>query len=89
MVSNILRGIHLVRISTQVQMIAFLHTLDEWVDENPKVRMTHLERCLQAGQIGHYRYVELSLQTAKYGHERQKAYNGHVSYPVWPYLTLG
>lgn len=35
--SNILRGIHLVRIPTQVQMIAFLHTIDEWVDEHPKV----------------------------------------------------
>ena len=35
--SEILRGIDLVRIPTQVQMIAFLHTLDEWVDEHPKV----------------------------------------------------
>jgi RAD51-like protein 2 len=36
-VSDILRGVHLVRIPTQVQMIAFLHTIDEWVDEHPKV----------------------------------------------------
>jgi RAD51-like protein 2 len=36
-VSDILRGIHLVRIPTQVQMIAFLHTIDDWVDEHPKV----------------------------------------------------
>jgi RAD51-like protein 2 len=36
-VSGLLQGIHLVRIPTQVQMIAFLHTIDEWVDEHPKV----------------------------------------------------
>jgi RAD51-like protein 2 len=36
-VSGLLKGIHLVRIPTQVQMIAFLHTIDEWVDEHPKV----------------------------------------------------
>jgi RAD51-like protein 2 len=36
--SRVLQGIHLVRIPTQVQMIAFLHLLDEWVDEHPQVR---------------------------------------------------
>jgi RAD51-like protein 2 len=36
-VSNMLRGIHLVRVPTQVQMIAFLHTLDEWIEEHPNV----------------------------------------------------
>jgi hypothetical protein len=38
-VSDALRGIHLVRIPSQVQMIAFLHTLDDWVDEHPKVSL--------------------------------------------------
>jgi RAD51-like protein 2 len=36
-VREMLRGIHLVRIPTQVQMIAFLHTLDQWVEEHPNV----------------------------------------------------
>lgn len=36
-VEAVLSGIHLVRIATQVEMIAFLHTLDEWLDSHPKV----------------------------------------------------
>lgn len=42
--SDILRGIHLVRIPTQVQMIAFLHILDEWIDEHPKVSFPSILR---------------------------------------------
>ncbi|KAK4689989.1 DNA polymerase kappa, partial [Tremellales sp. Uapishka_1] len=34
---SILRGIHSMRIATQVQMIAFIHTLDGWLEEHPKV----------------------------------------------------
>lgn len=37
-VTSILQGIHLVRVATQVQMIAFLNLLDEWLREHPKVR---------------------------------------------------
>lgn len=33
-----LRGVHLLRIATQVQMIALLHTLDDWLILHPKVR---------------------------------------------------
>lgn len=33
-----MQGIHLVRIATQVQMVAFLNLLDEWLAEHPKVR---------------------------------------------------
>ncbi len=35
---SIMRGIHLVRVATQVQMIAFLNTMDEWLDKHPEVR---------------------------------------------------
>jgi hypothetical protein len=34
-----LRGIHLLRIATQVQMIALLQTLDDWLLEHPKVQL--------------------------------------------------
>ena len=39
--SETLRGIHLLRIVTQVQMIAFLNTMSEWLDEHPKVSGSH------------------------------------------------
>ena len=32
-----LAGIHLVRVPSQVRMIAFLYTLDDWIDAHPKV----------------------------------------------------
>lgn len=34
---QLLEGIHLVRVATQVQMVAFLNSLDEWLLEHPKV----------------------------------------------------
>lgn len=36
--STLLSGIHLVRVAAQVQMVAFVNTLDEWLVEHPKVR---------------------------------------------------
>lgn len=35
--SDILDGIHLVRVATQVQMVAFLNLLDEWLGDHPNV----------------------------------------------------
>lgn len=32
-----LDGIHLVRIATQVQMVAFINMLDEWLEQHPMV----------------------------------------------------
>jgi RAD51-like protein 2 len=34
---SLLNGIHIVRIATQVQMIAFLNVLDDWLNDHPKV----------------------------------------------------
>ncbi|WVF71295.1 hypothetical protein IAT40_006098 [Kwoniella sp. CBS 6097] len=36
---DILRGIHFVRIHTQVQMVGFIHTLDEWLEAHRKVNL--------------------------------------------------
>jgi hypothetical protein len=35
--SDMLDGIHIVRIATQVQMVAFVNLLDEWLTEHPSV----------------------------------------------------
>jgi hypothetical protein len=35
---DIIRGIHIMRIATQVQMVALLNTLDDWLAEHPSVR---------------------------------------------------
>lgn len=35
--SRILDGIHLMRIPTQTEMIAFWHTLEDWMVAHPKV----------------------------------------------------
>ncbi|KAK8864518.1 hypothetical protein IAR55_001768 [Kwoniella newhampshirensis] len=40
---QILHGIHIVRILNQVQMIAFLHTLDEWLGHHPKVNLVVID----------------------------------------------
>ncbi|RXK37093.1 hypothetical protein M231_05681 [Tremella mesenterica] len=36
---SILDGIHLIRVATQVQMVALLHTLDEWLDSHPATEL--------------------------------------------------
>lgn len=47
--ASILAGIHLVRIATQVQMIAFLNLLDIWLEAHPVVGQLAL--CLRADQL--------------------------------------
>lgn len=32
-----LTGIHVMRVVTQVQMVAVLHTLDQWLEQHPRV----------------------------------------------------
>jgi RAD51-like protein 2 len=34
---SIVEGIHLIRVATQVQMIALLQTLDDWLESHSKV----------------------------------------------------
>jgi RAD51-like protein 2 len=36
-------GIHLVRIATQPQMVAFLHNLDDWLEQHPKVHLVVID----------------------------------------------
>ncbi|ODN81976.1 hypothetical protein, variant [Cryptococcus amylolentus CBS 6039] len=36
---DVLQGIHLLRVSTQHEMLALLHTLDEWLESHPKVNL--------------------------------------------------
>ncbi|WVQ99572.1 hypothetical protein IAU59_006708 [Kwoniella sp. CBS 9459] len=40
---DVVRGIHFVRIHTQVQMIGFIHTLDEWLDGHSKVNLVVID----------------------------------------------
>ncbi|OCF41866.1 hypothetical protein I317_04276 [Kwoniella heveanensis CBS 569] len=40
---DLTRGIHFIRIHTQVQMIGFIHTLDEWLDEHPNVNLVVID----------------------------------------------
>ncbi|WWD17173.1 hypothetical protein CI109_101611 [Kwoniella shandongensis] len=40
---QILHGIHIVRVLTQVEMIAFLHTLDDWLETHPKVNLVVID----------------------------------------------
>jgi hypothetical protein len=39
-----LDGIHIIRITTQAEMIAFWHTLEDWLVAHPKVRPSALPR---------------------------------------------
>lgn len=34
---DMLEGIHVMRVVTQVQMVAVLHTLDQWLEQHPSV----------------------------------------------------
>jgi len=62
-----LRGIHLLRIATQVQMLALLYTLDDWLLQHSKVCGDLNE--LTIGQFSRDRHFELSLPAARPGHE--------------------
>lgn len=61
-------GIHLIRIATQVQMMAFLQVMDEWLKQRPKVSRCSLLEVYPAehfssrwaDQSGDHRYIELS-----------------------------
>lgn len=37
-----LSGIHYMRIATQVQMIALMNTMDDWLEQHPKVCFVNL-----------------------------------------------
>ncbi|GFZ43798.1 hypothetical protein JCM24511_01518 [Saitozyma sp. JCM 24511] len=39
----IVEGVHLIRVATQVQMIALLQTLDDWLESHPKVRLVIID----------------------------------------------
>jgi hypothetical protein len=75
-----LQGVHLIRVATQVQMIAMLHSLDEWLEIHPKVRLidskAHADTSI--GQSRTCRHTELSLPPAGAGNENQITYHGSV-----------
>ncbi|WWC62107.1 uncharacterized protein I303_104697 [Kwoniella dejecticola CBS 10117] len=57
---DILHGIHLVRIPTQTQMIAFLNTLDEWLESHPKVNLVVIDTLSY-----HFRQPSLDMSTRR------------------------
>lgn len=38
LLEDVLAGIHVTRVATQVQMVAVLHTVESWLEQHPKVR---------------------------------------------------
>nr|XP_019046461.1 hypothetical protein I302_05210 [Kwoniella bestiolae CBS 10118]OCF25391.1 hypothetical protein I302_05210 [Kwoniella bestiolae CBS 10118] len=57
---DIIHGIHFVRIPTQTQMIAFLHTLDEWLETHPKVNLIVIDTL-----SFHFRQPGLDMNTRR------------------------
>ncbi|WWD03113.1 hypothetical protein V865_001160 [Kwoniella europaea PYCC6329] len=57
---DIIHGIHFVRIPTQTQMIAFLHTLDEWLETHPKVNLIVIDTL-----SFHFRQPGLDMSTRR------------------------
>ncbi|WRT66493.1 uncharacterized protein IL334_003452 [Kwoniella shivajii] len=57
---DILHGIHFVRIPTQTQMIAFLHTLDDWLEAHPKVNLIVIDTLSH-----HFRQPGLDMGTRR------------------------
>ncbi|WVR06935.1 hypothetical protein IAU60_003971 [Kwoniella sp. DSM 27419] len=41
--SDVLQGIHIVRVHTQVQMLGLMHTLDEWLEAHRKVALVVID----------------------------------------------
>ncbi|OCF60756.1 hypothetical protein L486_00396 [Kwoniella mangroviensis CBS 10435] len=57
---DILHGIHFVRIPTQTQMMAFLLTLDEWLETHPKVNLIVIDTL-----SFHFRQPGLDMSTRR------------------------
>lgn len=55
---RVLQGIHLQRIATQAQMIAFLHALTGWLEAHPKVNLVIIDTL-----SFHFRQPNLELRT--------------------------
>ncbi|WWC70118.1 uncharacterized protein I206_104065 [Kwoniella pini CBS 10737] len=57
---DIIHGIHFVRIPTQTHMVAFLHTLDEWLENYPKVNLIVIDTL-----SFHFRQPSLDMSTRR------------------------
>ncbi|CAD6581699.1 MAG: hypothetical protein TREMPRED_003069 [Tremellales sp. Tagirdzhanova-0007] len=55
---SVISGIHIIRIATQVQMIAFLNTMDEWLNVHPKVNLVIIDTL-----SFHFRQPNLEIRT--------------------------
>lgn len=59
-VEQIVAGVHVMRVATQVQMVAVLHTLCDWVAEHPKVGLVVIDTLSY-----HFRQPTLDLSVRK------------------------
>ncbi|ODO09888.1 hypothetical protein I350_02110 [Cryptococcus amylolentus CBS 6273] len=63
---DVLQGIHLLRVSTQHEMLALLHTLDEWLESHPKVNLVIVDTL-----SFHFRQLSLDIAAKRRAMELQ------------------
>ncbi|ODN94175.1 hypothetical protein L198_05026 [Cryptococcus wingfieldii CBS 7118] len=63
---DVLQGIHLLRVSTQHEMLALLHTLDEWLESHPKVNLVIIDTL-----SFHFRQLSLDIAAKRRAMELQ------------------
>ena len=82
--------VHLVRIATQIQMIAFLNTLDQWLEDHPLVSLPwdSPRLLIMIGEFSDNRLAQLSFSPAQLGlkaegkgHGDVRGYCAHVLRP--------
>jgi hypothetical protein len=89
-VNDVLQGIHLVRATTQIEFLAFCHTIESWLSEHDKVGQTSSNRTQDpptdsgsttsfVGPAGRHRHIVLPLQTAKHRSQPETPVDGLVS----------
>ncbi|TYJ54545.1 hypothetical protein B9479_004772 [Cryptococcus floricola] len=63
---DVLQGIHILRVSTQHEMLALLHTLDEWLESHPKVNLVIIDTL-----SFHFRQLSLDIAAKRRAMELQ------------------
>ncbi|WVQ72375.1 hypothetical protein IAR50_001927 [Cryptococcus sp. DSM 104548] len=64
---DIIQGIHLVRVSTQIEMLGLLHTLDDWLASHPKVTLVLIDTL-----SFHFRQLSLDIAAKRRAMELSK-----------------